>query len=84
MDLSPTWKIISVKNAETEAWWYHAKEFYNLYPDAVPEAIHPLFDPEWNETEVVATRGEVKDAQAWAIGISGGKTNYGGLAFKRL
>lgn len=83
MDQLPTWKIAAQKTDTTEAWWHHALEMYSLFPEAVPDAIHPLLDPEWNETEVVATRSEVRDVQAWATGLPGWNPNSGGLLFKR-
>lgn len=84
MDQTPTWKIAAVKNSENESWWHHAQEIYLIVPDSVPESIHPLIDPNWNETEVVATRAEVRDAQAWAIGIAGWNSQNGGLVFRKL
>lgn len=84
MEQPPTWTIVAVKNSENAAWWAHALEAFANIPESVPEFIHPLLDPNWNETEVVATRAEVRDAQAWATGIPGWKANNGGLLFKRI
>lgn len=84
MNQLPTWKISISKNPENEAWWQHAIELYSVMPESVPEAIHPLLDSQWEETEVVATRTEVKYAQAWATGISGWNPKNGGLIFKRI
>lgn len=80
---SAFWRIIAVKTDENKAWWESAQRIFADNPDAVPEVLHPLIDPTWNETEAMATRNEVKYAQAWLIGVPGWNDLHSPLLFKK-
>lgn len=65
------WRVTAVVNDDTKAWWAAAKQAYNEYPLSVPDSVYPLLDENWGEKEIIATRNEIRDIQAWAIGLPG-------------
>lgn len=75
------WKIVANKTKETDLWWNVARQFYQEAPLSVPEVLFPLIDDSWGDTEAIATRAEVKDAQSWAIGLPGWKVKPPPLEF---
>lgn len=80
----PNWQIIAVKNEDTKHWWSVAHNLYAVRPDLTPDAISPLLDEAWGETEVFATSKDVKEVQSWATGIDGWNNKGSPLQFKKI
>lgn len=64
------WTITANKNDETKLWWEVAQQTYDMFPNAVPDALYQLLG-ENPEIEVLVTRNEMKDIQSWCPGIAG-------------
>lgn len=84
MRAEPEWVISAVKNDATETWWSAAEAAFLASPDSVPESIHFLIDPTWQENEVAATKQDIKNVQAWATGIHGWNSQKSPLEFNKI
>jgi hypothetical protein len=84
MRADPEWVISAVKDDSTEMWWSAAEALFLSNPDNVPESIHFMLDPTWQEREVVATKHDIKAVQAWATGIHGWNSRKSPLEFLKI
>lgn len=76
-------KVTAIHNEQTKLWWEVARQTYREYPQSIPEAVHPLVDEAWNDEEIIATKSELKDIQAWAIGVPGWISAHPALRFSK-
>lgn len=81
----PEFSVKKNFNDETKLWWESAQMMLDMHPDSCPDAIAPLFDKSINEEEVLVSRSELKEIQAWAVGLPGWDSSlmYGPLIFER-
>lgn len=74
-------KVAAVHNEHTLLWWEVARKLLEEYPESIPDSIHSLIDETFDETEILCTKNEIKDIQAWAIGLAGWSTTHPALRF---
>jgi hypothetical protein len=80
---SAFWTIIPEKNDNTREWWEAAHRMFRINAEVIPDCLHPLIDPDWNENEAIATSAAVRAAQAWATGVPGWSNTDSPLIFKK-
>ena len=67
----PEWSVKKNINNQTEIWWKCAQIMYDLHPELCPDSVSPLFEKSLNENEILISRNDLKEIQAWATGITG-------------
>lgn len=61
---------------ETENWWKTAETIYEEFPQTVPDSLSPLLEKSLGETEIFVSIAELREIQAWAIGMNGWRTDH--------
>lgn len=67
----PEWSVKKNFNSETALWWDSAQLMYDINPELCPDSVAPLFEKSLNEEEILISRNDLKEVQAWAIGLIG-------------